>query len=185
MSHTPLALVASCAICLAVSAPAPGALPATGGADSSAIAFASHRDGNWEIYVAGGDGARQTRLTTRDRHDRFPLWSPDGSRIAFGSQAGTGEWDWELWVMDADGASPRRLCSGLVAKSGREWSPDGTRIALTASVSGDVEIIVVHVADGRITRLTRTRGDDHDPSWSRTASGSPSRRCATATGRSM
>ena len=68
----------------------------------SRIAFASHRDGNWEIYVMDADGTRQTRLTTRAEQDRFPLWSPDRSKLAFGSQVG--EHGWQLWVM--------RTCGG-------------------------------------------------------------------------
>src|SRR2546423_6005089 len=86
------------------------------------IAFASHRDGNWEIYAMDVDGRRQTRLTTRGEQDRFPLWSPDGSKLAFGSQVGRG---WELWVMAADGTNPRHLCSHISAKGSRSWSPDG------------------------------------------------------------
>src|SRR5881397_3852173 len=93
------------------------------------IAFASHRDGNWEIYVTDGDGAHQTRLTRRDAQDRFPLWSPDLTKIAFGSQLPN---DWDLWVMNADGSQSRRLCSHIVAKGFRQWSPDGRRIALAA-----------------------------------------------------
>src|SRR6188472_3998520 len=65
-------------------------------ADSSEIAFASNKDGNWEIYVTDVAGRSQTRLTRRDAQDRFPLWSPEGTQIAFGSQVGSG---WELWVM--------------------------------------------------------------------------------------
>jgi Tol biopolymer transport system component len=40
----------------------------------AAIAFASHRDGNWEIYLADADGQAQTRITSRNGHTRFPLW---------------------------------------------------------------------------------------------------------------
>ena len=76
---------------------------------SDDIAFASRRDGNWEIYVMDAAGQNQRRLTRRDAEDRFPLWSPDRQQIAFASLVGS---TWELWVMDSDGrirdASPPR-----------------------------------------------------------------------------
>src|SRR5689334_4181173 len=81
-----------------------------------AIAFASHRDGNWEIYAMGAGGESQTRLTNRSPQDRFALWSPDRSQIAFGSQRPDG---WDLWVMDANGVNQRQLFSNIVAKGAR------------------------------------------------------------------
>ena len=128
------------------------------------IAFASHRDGNWEIYVADADGKQQTRLTRRDPQDRFPLWSPDRSKLAFGSQVGGDHW--ELWVMNADGSSPRFLAAQIVAKGSRQWSHDGRRIVFSAKVDDDIEIFSVEVASGRLTRLTNSPGDDSDPTWS-------------------
>ena len=82
------------AIGAAPSAPAP----------TSRLAFASKRDGNWEIYVA--DAGRQTRLTMRPVEDRFPLWSPDGSRIAFISGR---DGPSSLYVMPAAGGAATRL----------------------------------------------------------------------------
>lgn len=130
------------------------------------IAFASHRDGNWEIYVADESGATQTRLTRLNGHSRFPLWSPDRSQIAFATQRTASGGEWEFRVMNADGSNPRRVLSGLVGKSHREWSRDGRRIAVTAEVDGNVDIVVVHAATGRLTRLTTSPGEDRDPSWS-------------------
>src|SRR4051812_23665239 len=137
------------------------ALPA---ARAGQIAFASRRDANWEIYLADGDGAHQTRLTRRDPQDRFPLWSPDRTRIAFGSQVGGDHW--ELWVMNVDGRNPRQLAARMIAKGHRQWSHDGTRIVFAADVNGDAEIFSVEVASGRLVQLTNSPGKDADPSWS-------------------
>lgn len=149
---------------LTLSSPAERIGAVAAGASAPQIAFASHRDGNWEIYVAAADGGHQTRLTKRDDQDRFPLWSPDRSQIAFGSQVGGDHW--ELWVMNADGSSPRSLATQIGAKGHRQWSHDGRRIVFAARVDDDVEIFSVEVASGRMTRLTNSRGDDLDPSWS-------------------
>ena len=134
------------------------------GASAPRIAFASHRDGNWEIYLTDIDGRHQTRLTRSDPQDRFPLWSPDRSRLAFGSQVGGDHW--ELWVMNVDGTDPRPLATRIVAKGHREWSHDGTRIVFAAKVEGDIEVFSVDVASGRLVRLTHSPGEDADPSWS-------------------
>ena len=90
------------------------------------IAFASQRDGDWNVYVMPAEGGPATRLTARPEQERFPLWSPDGGMLAFGVQTSSG---WELWVMAADGTGARRLAGGIAAKGYRQWSPDGTRIA--------------------------------------------------------
>jgi Periplasmic component of the Tol biopolymer transport system len=48
-------------------------------------AFASNRDGNYEIYVMNPDGSGQTRLTNNSANDSQPSFSRDGSKIAFAS----------------------------------------------------------------------------------------------------
>ena len=45
------------------------------------IAFASHRDNNYEIYVMDLDGSNQVNLTNSAADDASPVWSPDGSKI--------------------------------------------------------------------------------------------------------
>jgi Tol biopolymer transport system component len=135
-------------------------------AESARIAFGSHRDGNWEVYLTDADGQNQTRLTTRNGHTRFPLWSTDRTRIAFATQVGGAGDGWDFWVMNADGSGARRLCSGLVGKSGREWSPDGKRIVLTRLDSRNMDVYIVEVASGRLSRITTTAGEDRDPAWS-------------------
>ena len=65
--------------------------------DGRRIAFASGRDGNFEIYVINADGSRQRRLTRNTGRDVGPVWSPDGRRIAFES-------NWQVYVMNADGS---------------------------------------------------------------------------------
>jgi len=74
--------------------------------------------GDSGIYVANVDGTGLRRLTRRP--DQDPVWSPDGSRIAFERCC------YSVWAMKADGSSPRRL-----SRNGTDpaWSPDSSWIA--------------------------------------------------------
>ena len=66
------------------------------------------------------DGSGRRRLTSGG----FPLWSPNGNKIAFV----TG-YPPEVWVMNADGSGQRRLTRTPGYDSPLAWSPDGLRIA--------------------------------------------------------
>jgi len=49
----------------------------------SRIAFASDRDGDFEIYTMASSGSNVRQLTNNRFDDLHPAWSPNGARIAF------------------------------------------------------------------------------------------------------
>ena len=67
-----------------------------------------------------------TRLTDDPADDGFPVWSPDGRRIAFSS---TRDGDYNIYVMNADGSNLTQLTDDPAADQDPSWSPDGQRIA--------------------------------------------------------
>lgn len=60
------------------------------------IAFHSNRAGDFDIWAMDFDGGNITGLTRDARSDGYPVFSPDGARIAFTR-------DREVWTMLADG----------------------------------------------------------------------------------
>src|SRR5207237_1677568 len=74
--------------------------------DGTQLAFASFRDGNWEIYVVNANGSGLTRLTNATGTDEHPRWSPDGASILFTSNR---DGNSEVYVMAANGTSQTNL----------------------------------------------------------------------------
>jgi hypothetical protein len=90
---------------LALPSPAHAAFPGRNGK----IAFASNRDGNWEIYSVNPDGSGLTNLTHNPGSDLSPIWAPDGRSLVFRTDR-DGSGTSHDYVMNADGSSPIFLC---------------------------------------------------------------------------
>jgi len=102
--------------------------------DGQKVAVAYWQDGHWEIHTMNSDGSNRQRLTETPLtvvaentplvsevvagKSRFvpaanphwnnaaPVWSPDGSKLAFLTDR-TGKW--EIWIMNADGSGQRPM----------------------------------------------------------------------------
>ena len=83
--------------------------------DGQSIAF-SYKGDLFVVPTAGGT-ARQ--LTTNAAYDAYPVWSPDGSRIAFASSR---EGSLDVYVISKDGGSPRRLTTHSADETPVTWS---------------------------------------------------------------
>jgi Tol biopolymer transport system component len=130
------------------------------------IAFASNRDGNFEIYTMSEDGSDETRLTEEDANDFDPSWSPDGDKIAFVSFR-DGSNNMEIYVMNADGTDQTRLTENDALDREPSWSPDGEKIAFASNRDGNYEIYVMDADGSDVTRLTDNDDAlDREPSWS-------------------
>jgi TolB protein len=108
----------------------------------------------------GSNPARLTRMHTAMR----PVWSRDGKRIAFSSNA---QGAFCIYVIDADGANLTRL--PLADGFEPAWSPDGKQIAFEKLMGVlDVESkIFVAARDGRDpVRITSGVSNDSNPVWS-------------------
>ncbi|HEY5640583.1 MAG TPA: hypothetical protein VIW01_11090, partial [Dehalococcoidia bacterium] len=140
--------------------------------DGSQIAFYAdrvfnlpNRDDNVDIYVTGADGTDLRRLTSDPAPDAFPVWSPDGSRIAYYSEANE-EGDGEVYVMDADGSNKRRLTSTKGIDLPYEWWPDGSRLLFGTNRRGNFDIYEMDADGANQDRLTTSSKDDFSPTRS-------------------
>ncbi len=118
------------------------------------------------VYVVNVDGSGARTLTNRPlAFDARPVWSPDGSRIAFESTVGGKR---SIWLMQADGQGLRRLTdvAGSASDSGPAWSPAGDRIAYSSDRDGNSEVYVIGADGAGTRRLTENPAADGFPAWS-------------------
>lgn len=108
------------------------------------VVFASDREGDFEVYIADGDGSDPRNLTNDTARDEPAAPSPDGDLIAFRSNR---DGPWEIYVMADDGSDVRRLTDGRGQHFWPSWSPDGERVAFTRDRDGGTAIVVV-ASDG-------------------------------------
>jgi tricorn protease len=81
----------------------------------------------WSVLRGGGEASR---LTSSSGIETNPIFSPDGSQIAF-----TGEYDGnvDVFVIQAGGGVPRRLTWHPAADTALAWTPDGRRVLFTSA----------------------------------------------------
>lgn len=86
-----------------------------------------------DIYVVDVASGDSMRLTEGAADEYEPVWSPDGSKIAFTTESpGTGPDpvpSVDVAVMDADGSNQRVLTEHAHADHSPQWSPDGSLIS--------------------------------------------------------
>jgi len=141
--------------------------------DGTALAYASDRDGSFEIYVRQlTPGGNEVQLTSDGGQNLQPAWSPDGTRIAYHSQTRDG-----IWVVPAFGGVARQA-----TKFGSDptWSPDGRQIAFQSYPLRDISMSSIPAVGGstlwvcavdgseprELTKPGEPAGGHGGPAWS-------------------
>jgi Tol biopolymer transport system component/DNA-binding SARP family transcriptional activator len=126
--------------------------------DGHTIAYAADAGDRFQIFVRRREGGPAVAVSAAlAGSHRRPVWSPDGTRLAFQS-AGT------IYVVDALGGTPRPLVRA--AWQGNwvaypTWSPDGKQLAYAENWA-----IYVRPADGGPGRLVTKQPAAHTLAWS-------------------
>jgi Tol biopolymer transport system component len=99
----------------------------------------------------GGPGGPEGELSSGRVIDRYPVYSPEGRRIAFASNRLGPE---QLWVMDV-----AKRVSERIGLPGRDlgvnlptWTPDGRHLLVTRSFTNGMEAMWIAAADGSEAR---------------------------------
>ena len=157
-------------------------------ADGAKIAYqsegiqSSNQEGDAEVYVmnaSDGTGKRNLSNNGLGVEDYAPVFSPDGTKVAYqshGSQTSNPQGDWEIYrVNTLDGKGKKNLSNNgpEVDDTSPTFSPGGTKIAYTSrgaqtsNSGGDQEIYRMNALDGTGKKnLTSDDANDSQPDFS-------------------
>jgi hypothetical protein len=135
------------------------------------LAFASDRDGDFEIYrMPAAGSAPATQLTFNAVADEAPAWAPSNTQLVILRDAAGGDTDLVILAADGSGATTPLTASAPVSGEVEPtWAPNGARIGFSAFPPGDTQrdIFTVNPDGTGLTNLTNTPGrDDREPNWS-------------------
>lgn len=160
LARASLAAVIGCALLCLLALAAGRSIPAP------ELAFVSKaRDGSEDLFLSDAGRGVSARLTFSAYPKMPPVWSPDGSRVAF-----TGR-DWRLaheaglYVVEAERGTARRLVDGGTDYL-PTWSPDSSELAFVTHERGQYEVSVVDVATGALRLLAGKPNQIAFPVWS-------------------
>jgi TolB protein len=130
------------------------------------IAFASNRDGEYDIFSMNPDGSGLAQLTNLPTDNVFPEASPDGELILFFTfDIEVTPPVLELWVTTSDGEGQGMFAQGMLGWT--SWSPDGTQLAMTGFwEAGNIDILRMDADGTDFIRLTSDPADERECDWS-------------------
>ncbi|HEX9166542.1 MAG TPA: DPP IV N-terminal domain-containing protein, partial [Gemmatimonadales bacterium] len=131
--------------------------------DGRQVAYWTPRGAGWDLVVAQAD-LSEPRTVATSLQIGPASWSPDGSWLAFASNAwGTGL---DLAIVPAAGGEIRRLTTSPAFEVPMAWHPSGDRLAyLQTAEGGTIRTSVVSLAGGEGTPLL-SDGRPHVAAWS-------------------
>lgn len=114
--------------------------------DGTRIAYSGSGHRGSDIWVSDFEGDNAVNLTNTSGVMEFnPSWSPDGSRIVYGTR--DKDFSTEIFVIDTDGSNVMNLTNHPAGDIGPSWSPEGNHIAFSSEREGTGQIFVMN-SDG-------------------------------------
>jgi dipeptidyl aminopeptidase/acylaminoacyl peptidase len=119
--------------------------------------FDLNADRNSDIYVVSADGGAPRRMTTSPGPDSSPVWSPDGTELAYLSAMDPRSWaeKTDVMVMPVAGGAPRNLTRDFPdSATGVAWSPDGKNLFWDSEEGVRRHIFRIAASGGKFVHIT-------------------------------
>ncbi|HXD11326.1 MAG TPA: DPP IV N-terminal domain-containing protein, partial [Anaerolineales bacterium] len=133
--------------------------------DGKRIAFASNRNGFWDLYLMDLSSGETTQLTDTPEYEGSPSWSPDGAFLVYEAYRDD---NLELVIGPADDPTHNaaQLTNSSAADYSPAWSPGGRQIAFISE--GEAMLADLDKTDSsRFVNLSNTDlASESHPVWS-------------------
>ena len=115
------------------------------------------------IYSIPFAGGLAKPLTDPMGDCRQPVFSPDGSKVAFQAF-----WDgnFHIYTVGLNGGNLVQITSGVFDDREPSFSPDGKKMIFSSDRSGNYDVWELDLASGELKQLTKDAGNDFFPSYS-------------------
>ncbi len=141
--------------------------------DGTRVAFASNRDGAWDLYILELESGEIIRVTDSPEYESAPSWSPDSQWLACEIYQ-DGNLEIAIISLVDDEQEPILVTEEPASDHSPAWAPDGRHIAFVSNRSGDSDIWLADLdrtGAERYINLSRTvfSAESH-PVWARDGS---------------
>jgi TolB protein len=140
-------------------------------ADSKKVAYCTDDDlkppkkNDSDIYAIDLGNRLTTKIITGGVNT-YPVWSADGSKMAFRRMLG--DTNSEVFVANSDGSGAHNVTNNPAFDGWPEWSPDGKQIAFASNRSNsNYQIYLMDAEGGNVRKVAGTEGRATAPKWAK------------------
>ncbi len=137
--------------------------------DGRSVAFSSHRNGQWDIYLLDLVSGTMQQMTNDTAYDGNPAFSSDGIWLAYEKYVDN---SLDIYIQGANfGAVPVRVTTNPAQDFEPVWRPDSSQIAFTSTRTGkkDIWLVDTNLIGSENAEINYTNNKtihQEHPSWS-------------------